>query len=117
MKTKNRKPSGGSQFVGPDGLTHYQRNKQKYIDKAAKRSKMIVNYVRDIRRKSFCVDCGISDWRVLDFDHLPQYEKLFTIGEKIRYHSIAQIEAEIAKCEVVCANCHRVRTYTRASII
>lgn len=112
-----KRATGGSQFVGPDGLTHYQRNRQKYIDKAAARSKMLVEYVRNIKRVSSCTDCGVKDWRLLEFDHLPQHEKSFTISESVRYHSIEQIDEEIKKCEVVCANCHRVRTYERAGIV
>lgn len=97
--------TGGSQFK-VNGETHYQRNRQKYLDKSKVRSKMLVDYVRTIKKNGSCADCGIKDWRVLDFDHLPEYEKSFTIGSTIRYRSIAALDAEIAKCELVCANCH-----------
>jgi hypothetical protein len=59
------------------------------------------------------MDCGYNESAVaLDFDHLPEFDKLFTIGNNA-HRSWAAIEAEIAKCEVVCANCHRVRTAAR----
>lgn len=58
-----------------------------------------------------CVDCGIKDVRVLDFDHV-RGVKLFTIGNKNSL-SEKRLRAEIAKCEVVCANCHRIRTAQR----
>jgi Zn finger protein HypA/HybF involved in hydrogenase expression len=56
-----------------------------------------------------CVDCGNSDVRVLDFDH--RGDKSFGIGAAISggHLSWAKILIEIAKCEVRCANCHRIR--------
>jgi hypothetical protein len=59
-----------------------------------------------------CVDCGIKDLRVLDFDHV-RGVKLFTIGRAARSSSAMRIEREIAKCVVRCANCHRIATYAR----
>lgn len=61
-----------------------------------------------------CTDCGkIYHHSVMDFDHLPQFQKLFPIS-KWRQHSRKQIKEEIAKCEVVCSNCHRARTWSRS---
>jgi hypothetical protein len=45
---------------------------------------------------------------VLEFDHLR--DKCFNIGEALPYRNWASVLAEIEKCEVVCANCHRRRT-------
>jgi len=59
-----------------------------------------------------CVDCGNVDIRVLEFDHLR--DKLATISSLIGSYTLKRIRAEVAKCDVVCANCHRIRTYTRA---
>ena len=49
----------------------------------------------------------------MDFDHVRGTK--VTILAKLRSGraSLSKIEAEIAKCEVVCANCHRIRTYLR----
>lgn len=58
-----------------------------------------------------CVDCGESDPIVLEFDHDRSQPKLFNIGEAVtRAMSIKTLSAEIAKCEVRCANCHRRKT-------
>ena len=68
--------------------------------------------VSAIKLASGCVDCGYNEHpEALEFDHLPGMEKLFNISKNIR--PWPQVLAEIAKCEVVCANCHRVRTATR----
>ena len=61
-----------------------------------------------------CADCGYSAHpAALEFDHLPGTEKLFNIGEEIGNRSVESIWSEIAKCEVVCANCHAIRTTER----
>ena len=60
-----------------------------------------------------CVDCGYNAHpAALDWDHLPGSKKLFSIGQE-KYRPIPQLLEEIAKCELVCANCHRIRTATR----
>ena len=61
-----------------------------------------------------CVDCGEKDQKVLDFDHLIERgPKLFNIGEVSSNIRMESLVAEIAKCEVRCANCHRRKTAER----
>lgn len=58
-----------------------------------------------------CADCGQTFPPVcMDFDHLGG--KDFNIGSAST-RSLETVLAEIAKCEVVCANCHRIRTADR----
>jgi len=95
---------------------HYLNNKEKYLDKDKIRRdeyrKLIAQY-KDVP----CKDCG-KKYRphVMDFDHVNPEEKSFTIGRAVAIgiHKEIVIE-EIKKCEVVCSNCHRERTYNRAS--
>jgi hypothetical protein len=47
---------------------------------------------------------------VMDFDHRDRSEKAFEVGRGL-YVSIKRLLIEIAKCDVVCANCHRERTH------
>ncbi len=57
-----------------------------------------------------CADCGYNaDSVALDFDHLG--EKNFNISMSKR--TVQAILQEVATCEVVCANCHRIRTKHR----
>jgi len=51
----------------------------------------------------------------MDFDHREGEEKLFNISalNANRWVSVAQLLAEIKKCDLVCANCHRERTHQR----
>lgn len=57
-----------------------------------------------------CFDCGEADPLVLEFDHV-RGEKRRNVTDFARtYGSWETIRAEIEKCEVRCANCHRRRT-------
>lgn len=60
-----------------------------------------------------CADCGYNAHpAALDFDHLPSFEKKMDVSKMYAkpWHEITE---EMAKCEVVCANCHRIRTMER----
>jgi len=60
-----------------------------------------------------CADCGNNfPACCMDFDHRPGTVKLFNVGSGIRQPR-QRILDEIAKCDLVCANCHRLRTYRR----
>jgi hypothetical protein len=48
----------------------------------------------------------------MDFDHA-RGRKLFNVGNKLTSVSLRRLRAEIAKCDIVCANCHRLRTQAR----
>lgn len=65
--------------------------------------------VRDHLRTNPCVDCGEQDPTVLDFDHLRD-KRLEVTRMAIQGFSLATIQAEIEKCVIRCANCHRRRT-------
>ncbi len=66
-----------------------------------------------IKLANGCVDCGFRGHpAALDFDHLPGFKKLFKISSSV--HRVwRDVQAEIAKCEVRCANCHRIQTAVR----
>ena len=82
-----------------------ESNRSKYIRKK--------EFVTMIKATSGCVDCGIKNPVVLDFDHVPERgPKLFEL-HKFSNHSFPDIAAEIQKCDVVCANCHRIRSWAR----
>jgi hypothetical protein len=64
-----------------------------------------------------CADCGGSfPDCAMDFDHRNPDEKSFAISHKRSLAHREDVIAEIAKCDVVCSNCHRVRTRLRAML-
>jgi len=66
----------------------------------------------DLKINKGCADCGINDYRLLDFDHLAN--KKYTISHMVSgNYSLETVLNEVSKCEVVCSNCHRIRTVTR----
>lgn len=87
---------------------HYQKNRQKYLDKSHDRRLQYRKQYHDWLRQQKCVDCGIDDIRVLELDH--QRDKEFNVSQKAGILSWESLKKEIDKCEVVCANCHRIRT-------
>lgn len=74
-----------------------------------------VAYLVDYLREHPCADCGETDPVVLEFDHLR--DKKFGIGKGFRERKWESVLEEIAKCDVVCANCHRRRTAKRGGFI
>ena len=92
---------------------YYLRNKQLYRQKNIRRKKLLVDFVISLKQKP-CMDCGVQyPHYVMDFDHRDRKTKLTSINRMINFHSYAKnkILEEIEKCDLVCANCHRIRTY------
>lgn len=98
---------------------HYAANKQRYIDAAARRKKALLEerfiFLMAYFRDHPCVDCEETDPVVLEFDHLR--DKKFAISEGLQGRRWQDVLDEIAKCDVVCANCHRRRTALRGGFI
>ena len=91
---------------------HYQKHRARYIERARKRFRTElerrVEWLAEYLRDHPCADCGETDILVLEFDHLRV--KSFNVGNRLRDMGWDRVLEEIAKCEVVCGNCHRRRT-------
>jgi len=93
---------------------HYLANRDAYIALEVAR---MVGY-RDANRGLLlayllehpCVDCGVSDPALLDFDHRDPSTKRSEVARLASRKPWPQVLAEIQKCEVRCANCHRRKT-------
>lgn len=112
-----------------DGLTpgqrYYQRNKAKVLQKAREQrairpvyrgpgERSNVDFVRYKKQTTPCTDCKrYFPACVMDFDHV-KGEKLYNVGLMMSLPREAILE-EISKCELVCSNCHRLRTRARAN--
>ena len=61
---------------------------------------------------SKCVDCGFKGPPFMfDFDHRDPNEKIFQLSVKGGSYSLEKLREEAAKCDLVCSNCHRMRTH------
>lgn len=62
-----------------------------------------------------CADCGIKSPHpeIYDFDHVGPEPKIKSVSAFLTSGTMDDLKAEVAKCEVVCANCHRIRTRLR----
>ena len=71
----------------------------------------------ELLQAASCADCKIEDSRVLEFDHRPNEKKSFSVSRAVAgsTRSWELIKKEIDKCDIVCANCHRIRTMTRGN--
>jgi len=96
------------------GREHYRKNKSEYLARGKRNKKLYRRQNRarliEYLRGQSCVDCGESDPVVLDFDHRDGVAKEDEVGRLIGSGQWAKVEAEIAKCEIRCGNCHRRRT-------
>ena len=69
--------------------------------------------IHEYQMEKGCMDCGYNAHpAALEFDHVSG-KKLFNIGEEVGNRSREKLWEEIAKCDVVCANCHSIRTANR----
>ncbi len=98
--------------------TYYKLNGPKHRTAVHARTKEIRRENRQKLLTYFqshpCVDCGESDVVVLEFDHVRGRKRKDVSRLLLQGYGWAALIKEIEKCEVVCANCHRRRTYRRS---
>lgn len=100
-------------YVQPTLFDTNKNPKEKTQRRTAEKKKEVQQMLSQIKEKSGCVDCGQKyKSYILDFDHV-NGKKVANIGQMLNYFSIEDILKEVAKCEIVCSNCHRERTYQR----
>lgn len=85
-------------------LDHYrasarQNNMKRYHEKMA--------IIRKHKRKQGCKRCPENDPVCLDFHHRDPATKSFAVSKGYAHYSIERLFLEIAKCDLLCANCHR----------
>ena len=93
---------------------HYEKYKEEYKTRINSRKliKSVENREKLIEyfKTHPCISCGERNPIVLDFDHRDEKEKKYGISKMICSYNWESIEKEIGKCDVRCANCHRIRT-------
>lgn len=109
-RSKNKKQSQCKECMKLSRKESYYRNKQPYINRAAARKKVLVketqDYLGSLLASASCEHCGIADPIVLEFHHVDRETKNFSISSAIGNYALSTIKKEIAKCILLCANCH-----------
>jgi hypothetical protein len=92
----------------------YLRNRQEQIKRVMARSQKLRQEVYDYKEANPCLDCGKHyPHPVMEFDHV-RGDKVANVGDLLKRNNTKKgLWGEIEKCDLVCANCHRVRTHER----
>ena len=90
---------------------HREKRKKESNDAHARNRDRNRGYVYEVLSTSQCLDCGYGNWLALQFDHRNPAEKVMDVSVLMSAGvGLARLKTEIAKCDVVCANCHTIRT-------
>lgn len=113
-------------FTEEEKIARHKECQRRYYQKSKERRRAMTyectrrqrektkKWFEEIRTNKPCTDCGnIYPYYVMDFDHLPQYNKIKCVSTFASGGSQKRMEQEIKKCELVCSNCHRARTHLR----
>lgn len=97
---------------------YYAENREKHlrniVERTARRRLEAKAFLAGYLREHPCEDCGVTDLRVLDFDHRPGSGKRKDVMLMVKEgFSIARLGDELAKCDVRCRNCHAIVTLER----
>lgn len=97
----------------------YANNREKQVQNSIRNSRkyrdLFTQKLFEYLKEHACVDCGQKNPVMLEFDHVrgtKTNEISNLLGNRAQWD---KIEQEIAKCDVRCANCHRLVTAKRAN--
>lgn len=104
-----------------DGLSKTKEYRRRFYENHPDASKLyrsrswaLAKELRDRHKSNPCSDCkNVFPPYVMHFDHRDGATKSFNIGAEVGRIGLPKLKEEIAKCDVVCANCHAVRTFKR----
>lgn len=111
-KTKDLKSSWCKVCVSTLTKQRHENNPEYFRNRNKIRRRRLQEWLSEQKSKP-CLDCGNCFPPIcMDFDHIGN-DKEGNIAYLINATSFSKVKEEIAKCEVVCSNCHRIRTYKR----
>jgi hypothetical protein len=95
--------------LSQDQRWHY-KNVEWNTERTLQRRSKLRTWVNKRKAEQGCAYCGESDPACLDLHHREDADKEMEITEMVTYgHSKENLREEMAKCDVLCANCHRKR--------
>lgn len=108
-RTKDKLFSWCKKCKSEHANNHYKKNKERYLKVQKQRVSKNILFIFKFLKENPCVDCGETNTVVLEFDHVKGIKE-YNVSSLIRDGNRNRIIREIKKCEVVCSNCHRIRT-------
>lgn len=91
---------------------YYNTNRKKQYLRVQNRKKELLEWYAELKKTLKCANCPENDPRCLDFHHINTKEKDATICYMVyNGYSKNRILKEMAKCIVICSNCHRKLTW------
>lgn len=98
-----------SSWTPEQRIRHAQKTEEGRIIRRNNNRRLTIEYLMDYP----CEDCGETDPVVLEFDHIDPNNKTEAVCQLVASKVWSKVKAEIDKCEVRCANCHRRRTHNQ----
>ena len=91
----------------------YRQIKRQHGEREVNPRRLVIRKQLDeIKLTRGCSKCGYKEHpSALDFHHLAEHEKLATVASLYSTLNLQKILAEVEKCEILCANCHRIETF------
>jgi len=98
---------------------HYEKNRRCRSKDERKRANYRYNDKNVTQRRAYfiellggkCLNCPVTDRRLLCFDHVdPNTKKFQMSGSSLARRSLESIKEEVAKCQLLCHNCHFLKT-------
>lgn len=94
-------------------VAYYHKNKERESKRNKQHYKAFKEWYRSLK-KGPCTDCKVEyPPSVMTWDHLPGYKKVGNLGDLVQRGNRQLILDEIEKCDLVCLNCHALRTTSR----
>ena len=91
---------------------HYLNNKDKVRARTDKRIKQRTAVLEEMKEGLSCEVCSEDRIPTLDFHHDDPMIKKFSIGNFVRSgFTVKELVEEVAKCRILCSNCHRIYHY------
>lgn len=96
-------------YMGRSYRTRTDHDREYMREWTRKRRQETRQKIVEIKAASGCMRCGMKHPACLQFHHRNPEEKVFGINRFItKIRSFEKILAEIAKCDILCANCHAI---------
>lgn len=96
----------------------YEKNLETNLSKAESQRARVRGQIYTLKETTPCVDCNsFFPYYMVEYDHLDPKIKVASVSRLVRSSTLEKILKEISKCELVCSNCHKKRTWLRSKLV